>query len=149
MQRACAIAVLALLGCGTQESVVEAQSTRVVVQSSGGESNQAGWIQGSPVRTQVQVGANGETYVGVWIDAPNQAPGAVAQVRPPMALSLVVDTSGSMSGAKIQNARMAAASLLETLADGDIVSLYAFSNALDLVCQITSQRDTLHPGHCL
>jgi Ca-activated chloride channel family protein len=47
-----------------------------------------------------------------------------------MAVSLVVDTSGSMSGDKIEHARMAASSLLESLADGDIVSIYAFANGV-------------------
>ncbi len=128
MQRLCVLAAAALLGCAAPQSTVRAQTTRVTVQSSGG-SGSAGWIQGAPVRTQVQVGADGETFVGVWIDAPDAAPQVLAQ-RPPLALSLVVDTSGSMSGEKIRNARMAAASLLESLADGDVVSLYAFSNTV-------------------
>ncbi len=85
---------------------------------------QTTWIGGAPQQGRILVDANGDTWVGVWIDAP-----AVAQVRAraPMAVSLVIDTSGSMAGDKIQNARMAAGSLLETLADGDIVSIYGFS----------------------
>jgi Ca-activated chloride channel family protein len=47
-----------------------------------------------------------------------------------MAVSLVVDTSGSMAGDKIRNAQMAASSLLESLSDGDIVSIYGFSNTV-------------------
>lgn len=82
-------------------------------------------VDGSPVQTQVVVGADGETYVGVWIQAPNAVPRAD---RAPMALSLVVDVSGSMAGDKIANARMAAQSLIETLREGDLVSVYAFSD---------------------
>ncbi|HHH27483.1 MAG TPA: VWA domain-containing protein, partial [Polyangiaceae bacterium] len=89
---------------------------------------QTGWIDGSPIQTRLRVGADGSTYVGVWINAPQQ-PGA-ARARAPMAISLVVDTSGSMAGEKIQNARMAAASLLESASDGDIVSIYAFSTTV-------------------
>ncbi len=128
MRRVCLLALAALIGCGG-DAVVEAQTTRVLVQSSGGEQAGQSWIGGAPVRTRVVVGQDGETYVGVWIDAPDQVPGAV-QTRPPMALSLVVDTSGSMSGEKIQNARIAASSLLESLVDGDIVSIYSFSNGV-------------------
>ena len=84
------------------------------------------WIDGSPVQTRIRVGADGQTFVGVWIDAPDQTP--ARRARAPMAVSLVVDTSGSMAGDKIHNARMAAASLLESMADGDIVSIYGFSN---------------------
>lgn len=122
--------LVVLLGCAT-EGTIEAQTTRVVVQSSGGESQggTTSWLGGSAVRTRVVVGADGETYVGVWIDAPNE-PVVDVVARAPMAVSLVVDTSGSMSGDKIENARMAASSLLETLADGDIVSIYAFANGV-------------------
>ncbi len=88
---------------------------------------QTTWIDGSPIQTRLRVGADGRTYVGVWIDAPNRV---VATARAPMDIALVVDTSGSMAGDKIHNARMAAASLLESAADGDIVSIYAFSNGV-------------------
>lgn len=86
-----------------------------------------GWIDGSPVQTRIRVGADGDTFVGVWIDAPHPIQ---TGIRAPMAVSLVVDTSGSMAGDKIDNARMAAASLLESLSDGDVVSIYGFSNVV-------------------
>lgn len=117
-----------LVGCG-ETTMATAQTTRVTVRSSGGEAGSGSWVAGSPVQTRVVVGADGQTYVGVWVNAPGAAPGQV-RTRPPMALSLVVDTSGSMSGAKIENARIATASLLETLSDGDIVSIYSFSNGV-------------------
>lgn len=45
-----------------------------------------------------------------------------------MALSMVVDTSGSMSGTKIEQARRAAIELLETARNGDVVSVYGFES---------------------
>jgi len=65
-----------------------------------------------------------ETFVGVWVDVPD----ARAETRPPMEIALVVDTSGSMAGAKIESARRAAATLVKNLRDGDIVALDAFSD---------------------
>lgn len=124
MRRLSALLTMVLLGCGGGQSVAAQQ---VVTVEPGGGSSTA-WIGGSPVQTRVVVGADGETYVGVWIDAPDQAVRTVE--RAPMAISLVIDTSGSMAGDKITNARMAASSLLETLSDGDIVSIYAFSNGV-------------------
>ncbi len=85
------------------------------------------WFQGAPVRSRVVVGADGETYVGLWIDAPTVQTGAQ---RLPLDVALVVDTSGSMSGAKINSARLAAASFIDNLAQGDIVSLYSFSDGV-------------------
>lgn len=116
------------LVAGCSQSVASAQSTRVTVQATGG-GEQANWVGGSPIRTRIVVGEDGQTYVGVWVDAPETVAGQAVQ-RAPMALSLVIDTSGSMSGAKIENARIAAASMLETLVDGDIVSIYAFSSGV-------------------
>ena len=72
---------------------------------------QTTWIDGSPIQTRLRVGADGRTYVGVWIDAPSRV---VATARAPMDIALVVDTSGSMAGDKIHNAQIAAASLLES-----------------------------------
>jgi Ca-activated chloride channel homolog len=116
MRRWISMMVLALAGCG-------ASPVGVV----GAQAGNGGWIGGSPAQTQIVVGANGETYVGVWIDAPV---GPQVRTRAPMAVSLVIDTSGSMSGEKIVYARQAAASMVETLADGDIVSVYAFESGV-------------------
>jgi len=98
-------------------------------------SAQSSWVGGSTLEGRLVVGANGETWVGVWVDAPQIAVAPAA--RAPMAVSLVIDTSGSMAGDKITNARMAASSLIESLADGDIVSIYGFSNDVTEVASPT------------
>jgi Ca-activated chloride channel family protein len=96
--------------------------------SDGSAAAQETWVGGSPYQAQIRVDANGDTWVGIWVDAPAIAP--QVRARAPMAVSLVIDTSGSMAGDKIDNARMAVSSLLETLGDGDIVSIYGFSNGV-------------------
>lgn len=116
MRRWISMVVLALMGCGASPAGVV-----------GAQPQQGGVLGGSPAQTHIVVGADGETYVGVWIDAPV---GPRAQRRAPMAVSLVIDTSGSMSGEKIAYARQAAGSFIETLADGDIVSVYAFESGV-------------------
>jgi Ca-activated chloride channel family protein len=130
MRRLSALLGFILLGCGA--TAVTAQHT-VTVQGSVGSTTQ--WIDGSPLQTRILVGQDGETYVGVWISAPEQRVQVVE--RAPMAVSLVVDTSGSMAGDKIANARMAASSFLETLRDGDIVSIYAFHNGVTEIASPT------------
>ncbi len=94
----------------------------VQAQSPGGGS----WIGGAPLRGRIVVGDGSDAWVGVWVDAPNVVP--PSRARAPMAVSMVIDTSGSMAGEKIRNAQLAASSLLESLSDGDIVSIYGFSN---------------------
>jgi Ca-activated chloride channel family protein len=68
-----------------------------------------------------------ETAVGVWVDVPGMH-SAAGRARPPMELALVIDTSGSMAGAKIESARSAATRLVANLRDGDIVALDVFSD---------------------
>jgi Ca-activated chloride channel family protein len=87
-----------------------------------------------PARSGAWIGAAGEsdyvlagqsdTVIGVWVDVPS----AATRARSPAGVALVIDTSGSMAGAKIENARIAARQLVDRLGDGDIVSIGTFAN---------------------
>ncbi len=65
-----------------------------------------------------------DTVLGVWVDVPS----ASRHARAPADVALVIDTSGSMAGPKIENARAAARTLVDRLANGDIVPLVTFSD---------------------
>src|SRR5207245_2234505 len=56
------------------------------------------------------------------------APRATSKTHAPLDLALVIDTSGSMAGEKITSARAAARTLVESLHEGDIVSIDVFSD---------------------
>ena len=87
------------------------------------------WL-GASAESEMILSSSGETFLGVWVDAPTAKP----RVRAPVDIGLVIDTSGSMEGAKIAAARAAAKTIVQSLADGDIVSVDIFSNsALTLV----------------
>ena len=88
----------------------------------------ASWVGGSLASSHLLAGA-GAQWMGVWIDVPED----VASTHVPMALSLAIDTSGSMQGDKIVHARAAARRLVESLHDGDIVSLVTFANRAQVV----------------
>jgi Ca-activated chloride channel homolog len=81
------------------------------------------WIGASAASDAILAGG-GETFMGVWVDVPT----AVQKARAPIAISLVIDTSGSMAGPKIEHARAAARSLVKSLSDGDVVSIHTFSD---------------------
>ncbi len=81
------------------------------------------WL-GASADGDILLAGTTEANVGVWVDAPLAHP----HQRVPLDLALVIDTSGSMAGAKIDNAKNAARTLVQNLADGDIVSLDTFSN---------------------
>jgi Ca-activated chloride channel family protein len=88
-----------------------------------GARQSASWIGASPEGDLLASGTR-ETFLGVWVDVPEGRP----EVRPPMDVALVVDTSGSMAGSKIESARATAAALVRNMKDGDIVALDAFSD---------------------
>jgi Ca-activated chloride channel homolog len=81
------------------------------------------WI-GAAAEGEMLAAGTREAFLGVWVDVPEVRP----ETRPPMEVVIVVDTSGSMAGAKIENARAAATQLVKNLKDGDIVALDAFSD---------------------
>ena len=83
----------------------------------------SGWIEAAAKSDYLLAGAREET-VGVWIDVPDVAPHA----HLPTAIALAIDTSGSMDGQKIVQARAAARTVIDELSDGDIVCVLAFND---------------------
>jgi Ca-activated chloride channel family protein len=81
------------------------------------------WIGAAGDSDLLVAGVN-DTSLGVWVDIP----ASLAKVHAPADVAVVVDTSGSMAGAKIENARQAVRALVEKLSDGDIVSVATFSD---------------------
>jgi Ca-activated chloride channel family protein len=81
------------------------------------------WI-GASAEGEMLASGTRDTFLGIWVDVPEARP----EARPPIELALVIDTSGSMAGAKIENARNAASTLVRSLKDGDIVALDTFSD---------------------
>jgi Ca-activated chloride channel family protein len=81
------------------------------------------WI-GAAGESDFLLSGSNDTVLGVWVDVP----AALRKARAPADVALVIDTSGSMAGAKIENARLAARELVDKLSDGDIVSITTFAN---------------------
>lgn len=67
--------------------------------------------------------------------------------RAPVHMALVVDTSGSMEGAKMENARMAAHGLVDRLDDGDMLTLVTYSDAGEVVLQGWEAGDDRSEAH--
>lgn len=60
-----------------------------------------------------------------------------ARSRTPVAMTLVIDTSGSMAGDKIEQARAAAIRFVEQLVDGDVVSVVSYGRAATVIVPAT------------
>lgn len=88
-----------------------------------GSSRSSQWIGAAGASDFVLPGQQ-DTMLGVWVDVP----GGQRKVRAPAAVALVVDTSGSMAGAKIEHAHQAARAFVNHLSDGDIVSVASFAD---------------------
>jgi Ca-activated chloride channel homolog len=83
------------------------------------------WIGAAAEGTMLAAGTR-DTVLGVWVDVPAVA--RKGRRRTPLDVALVVDTSGSMKGAKLESAREGAATVVRSLQDGDIVGLHTFSD---------------------
>ncbi len=81
------------------------------------------WI-GAATPSRFVLASSGEQRAAIWVDVPKSG----QKVHVPTSLTLVIDTSGSMRGEKIEHAREAARELVEKLDDGDVVSVYTFSD---------------------
>ena len=87
------------------------------------------WIGAAGESDYVLTG-QGEHRIGVWIDVPN----VTDRPHVATAVTLTIDTSGSMQGEKIRRAREAAKAVVDSLADGDFVAVHSFDdNARELV----------------
>ncbi|HLM71623.1 MAG TPA: VWA domain-containing protein, partial [Polyangiaceae bacterium] len=82
------------------------------------------WIGASGASDFVLTGTS-DTFLGVWVDVPSN----IKKIQAPAAVAVVIDTSGSMAGPKMEHARSAAKSLIDKLPDGDIVSVISFDDA--------------------
>jgi Ca-activated chloride channel family protein len=78
------------------------------------------------------VAVEAEHDVNVMLELTAPAPDP-SRTRPPIAVALVLDRSGSMDGAPLETAKRAAAWLVERLAPTDLVSVVTFDNEVDLV----------------
>lgn len=85
----------------------------------------------------VLAGGDGTSLLGIALRPRDEA------ARAPVALALVLDNSGSMTGEKIEFARSASRAIVDALADGDEIALIAFSdNATTLVPLVRVDRAT-------
>ncbi len=131
-----ALGLSALLGCGAGASTSTAYPSNQVAGAPAGAEGGAvavdapnpngAWV-GTAAGSDAFVSGMQDTFVAVWVDIPKDDKVGKA----PAAVSLVIDTSGSMAGDKIRHARDAAQKLVSELRDGDIVSVTTFSDRAD------------------
>lgn len=131
-----AVALVALSACASNvKTPITAASTDVDRKdSSAVASDESHDEPGATDRAGPSIGAAGasdfvmagvsDTSLGVWVDVPK----SFSKVHTPAAVALLIDTSGSMGGAKMDNAKAAAKELVSKLVDGDILTIDTFSD---------------------
>jgi len=148
-----AMSMCLMMGCGASRTLAQGDALMShpdnPPQAAGGAALAKGdvaadkWLGGGAMAGKVMAGGKGDTHIGLWIEVPQSE--AADVTRPPMALSLVIDASGSMAGAKIRHARAAAARMVEALSDGDLVSLLIFDDRVtELVAPVSVDADSRH-----
>jgi len=90
-------------------------------------------VEVTPAHSLVRAGHGGAVAARVRIHA-RQMPSAAS---PPVNLGLVIDTSGSMEGKAIADARAAARSVLDSMKDGDRLSLVVFHSTAEVLVPST------------
>src|SRR6266699_1393513 len=95
-----------------------------------------------PDHDYLLAGTPGEVVVKIDLFALDQK---TKRKRPPLNLSVVLDRSGSMSGAKIEKARQAAMALVDRLGPEDLFSFVTYSDRAELVfpAQEVEDKDLL------
>src|SRR5437762_12467182 len=105
-----------------------------------------------PDREYLLAGAPQEVVVKIDLSALDQRK---RTRRTPLNLAVVLDRSGSMSGAKIEKARQAAMGLVDQLAPGDVFSFITYSDPAEVVLPAQQVEDKealkerisrVHPG---
>ncbi|HMP72812.1 MAG TPA: VWA domain-containing protein [Kiritimatiellia bacterium] len=89
-------------------------------------------------RTLLPANTTANAVIKVTLEAPD-APTAAA--RTPVNLCIVLDRSGSMSGAKIEHARLAAIEAVRRLHPDDIFSLVTYDSSIETVIPARHPRD--------
>lgn len=88
----------------------------------------------TPQRSALLLGHDNELHVLVCM----QAPEAVAPRRRPLHVALVLDRSGSMSGAPLDEVRRCARMVVEHLSADDRVALVAFDSRVDVLARLSA-----------
>lgn len=93
------------------------------------------FVGGNTVKLEARLGhailpsyADTETYLFAHLTAD---PGAKAKDAVPLALSIVIDRSGSMKGKRLENAIAAARSAVSRLRDGDVLTIVTYNTAAE------------------
>lgn len=135
----CVIAVLALgaAGCALYEKPEGAVVARYVAATVPAhcKTGQPVRMKAKPLSPYVYRGGDGYAYFDVWVEA-CPVPGRAR--RQPLDIALVVDTSGSMGGRKIAQARAAAQYLLSVLTANDRLALVTYNTRVYIQFPLTT-----------
>lgn len=96
--------------------------------------NEAGWREGVLLAVAAERRLVRPEGCARHIDLAVTAPGSIEEGgRPPLAIALVIDRSGSMTGAKLKTAKEAALSVLERLGPKDVASVTVFDSEVETI----------------
>jgi Ca-activated chloride channel family protein len=95
----------------------------------------------TPEKAALAAGHTTTLRVLARVQAPDPPVGAAP--RQPIHLALVVDRSGSMSGAPLEEAKRCARNIVDSLAPGDRAAIFAFDDQIERVAPLSPAADKL------
>jgi Ca-activated chloride channel family protein len=95
-------------------------------------------VKVEPEQTKVIRGDGTEVMIKIDLTA---GPAPEKRLRQPLNLAVVLDRSGSMSGAKIEKAKQAAAAVLDQMGSNDIYSLVAYDSQVQVLVPAQAIED--------
>jgi Ca-activated chloride channel family protein len=125
--------LLALAGCPSTATTVVEEGDKQLAMAAPPEAPDLVDLEVGYARDHVRAGQPAQIVARVQIHGDVIGDGA----RPPVNLALVVDTSGSMQGDAIEQARKASLAVLDTLSDGDRLSVVSFDSEARVLCPST------------
>ena len=95
----------------------------------------------TPEKAALAAGHTTTLRVLARVQAPDLPIGATP--RQPLHLALVIDRSGSMSGAPLEEAKRCARNIVDSLAPGDRAAIFAFDDQIECVAPLSPAADKL------
>lgn len=130
------LALASLAGCAPKATTAEiAHPTTIAAEPAAPPIEAADLLEMEATTSSSLVAADrpGELVVRLHLRAKGRRGGK----RPPINLALVVDTSGSMEGAAIEDARAASLALVDALSEGDRLALVVFHSSFEVLVPAT------------
>lgn len=117
---------------GSGQTIVQEAKANVIAKGNNSATFSGPGATGKIALSHGRILAGGERRVYAEIDLAANAE-ETAKIRAPLAIAVVLDTSGSMSGSKIEDAKRSVVRLISDMRDDDHIAVVRYSDSVSIV----------------